>query len=113
MDGSGGYYLKLGIPIIKEHTRYALTDKWILAQKLRIPNIQFTKHMKHKKNEDQNVDTLILLLRGNKIPMEGDTETKLGAESEGVTIQRLPHLKIHPINNHQTQALWQMPIRAC
>jgi hypothetical protein len=29
---------------------------------------------------------------GNKIPMEGVTETKFGAETEGTTIQRLPHL---------------------
>jgi hypothetical protein len=42
---------------------------------------------------------------GNKIPMEGVTETKLGAEPEGTTIQRLPHLGIHPINNHQIQTL--------
>ena len=36
------------------HTRYALTDKWILAQKFRIPKIQFTDHVKLKKKEDQN-----------------------------------------------------------
>ena len=34
---------------------YALTDKWILAQKLGIPKIQFVKHKKIKK-EDQSVD---------------------------------------------------------
>ena len=69
--------------------------------------------MKLKKKEDQSVDTLILLRRGNKIPMEGVTETKCGAETEGMTIQRLPHLGIHPINNHQTQTLLQMPTSAC
>jgi hypothetical protein len=57
------------------------------------------------KNEDQSVDTLILLRRGNKIPMEGVTETKFGEETEGMTIQKLTHLGIHPINNHQTQTL--------
>ena len=57
------------------------------------------------KKEDQSVDTSILLRRGNKIPMEGVTETKFRAETEGTTIQRLPHLGIHPINNHQTQTL--------
>jgi hypothetical protein len=31
--------------------------------------------MKLKKKEYQSVDTLILLGRGNKIPMEGITET--------------------------------------
>jgi hypothetical protein len=65
--------------------------------------------MKLKKKEDQSVDTLILLSRGNKMTMERVTETKFRAETEGMTIQRLPHLGIHPINNHQTQTLWQMP----
>jgi hypothetical protein len=55
----------------------------------------------------------ILLRSGNKIPMEGVTETRFGAETEGMTIQRLPHLGIHPINNHQTETIWQMPTRAC
>jgi hypothetical protein len=53
--------------------------------------------MKLKKREDQNVDTLFLLRMGNKILMEGVTETKFGAETEGRTIQRLPHPGIHPI----------------
>ena len=61
--------------------------------------------MKLKKKENQSVDILILFRRGNKIPMEGVTETKFGAETEGMTIQRLPHLGIHLINNHQTQTL--------
>jgi hypothetical protein len=69
--------------------------------------------MKLKKKEDQSVDSLILLRRGNKIFMEGVTETKCGAETEGMTIQRLPHLGIHPTNNHQTQTLSWMPTRAC
>jgi hypothetical protein len=42
--------------------------------------------MKLKKNEDQSVDTLPLLRIGNKIPMEGVTETKIGAEMKGWTI---------------------------
>jgi hypothetical protein len=37
----------------------ALTDKWILSQKLRIPKIQFTNDMKLKKKEDHSVDTSI------------------------------------------------------
>jgi hypothetical protein len=69
--------------------------------------------MKLKKKEDQSVDTLILLRRGNKIPMEGVSETKFRAETEGMTIQRLPYLGNQPINNHQTQTLWQIPTRAC
>jgi hypothetical protein len=65
------------------------------------------------KKEDQCVDTFMLLRRGNKIPLEGVTETKFRAETEGMTIQRLPHLGIQPINNHQTQTLLQMPTRFC
>ena len=45
--------------------------------------------------------------------MEGVTETKFGSETEGMTIQRLPHLGINPINNYRTQTLFQMPRRAC
>jgi hypothetical protein len=41
--------------------------KWILVQKLRIPKIQFTYHMKLKKKEDQSVDASVLLRRRNKI----------------------------------------------
>jgi hypothetical protein len=65
--------------------------------------------MKLKKKEDQSVDTSFLLRRGNRIPMEGVTETKCGAETEGKTIQGVPHLRIHPINNHQTLTLLWMP----
>jgi hypothetical protein len=60
--------------------------------------------MKLKKNEDQSVDTSFLLRMGNKIPMEGVTETKFGTELEGTTIQRVPH---------QTQTLFHMPARFC
>jgi hypothetical protein len=65
------------------------------------------------KKEDQSVDVSVLLRRGNKIPMEGVTETKFRAEMEGKTIQRLPHQGIHPIYNHQTQTLLHMPERFC
>jgi hypothetical protein len=41
--------------------------------------MEFAKHMKLKKKEDQSVDTLILHRMGYKIPMEGATETKCGA----------------------------------
>ena len=69
--------------------------------------------MKLKKKEDQSVDTSFLLRMGNKIPMEGVTETKFGAKTEGKTIQRLPYPGIHPIYNHQTPALLHMPERFC
>ena len=61
MDVSGEYHPEWGNPITKEHTWYALTDKQILAQKLRISKIQFAKHMKLKEKEDQSVDTSLLL----------------------------------------------------
>ena len=80
---------------------------WMLAQKHRIPKIPFEKHMKLKKKEDQSVDTSLLLR------MEGVTETMFRAEMEGKTIQRLPHRRIHPIYNHQTQTLLHMPARFC
>jgi hypothetical protein len=67
--------------------------------------------MKLKKKEDQSMDTSFLLRMGNKIPMEGVTETKFRAETEGKTIQRLPHLGIHPI--YQTQTLLHMSERFC
>jgi hypothetical protein len=68
--------------------------------------------MKFKK-QDQSVDSLFLLIMGNKIPMEGVTETKFRADMEERTIQRLPHLGIHPINSHQTQTPLHMPGRYC
>jgi hypothetical protein len=70
---------------IRTRRGHVLTDKWILAQKLRY-KIQFAKHMKLKKNKDQSVDTLPLLRNGNKTPMEGVTETKFGAVTKGWTI---------------------------
>jgi hypothetical protein len=70
MDGTRKYHPEWGNTITKEHTWYALTDKWILlAQNLGIPKTQFTDQMKPKK-EDQSMDTLVLLRRGNKNPWE-------------------------------------------
>jgi hypothetical protein len=69
--------------------------------------------MKLKKKEHQSVDTSFLLRMGYKISMEGVTETKFGAETEGRTIQSLPHPGIHPIYSHQTQTLLHMPERFC
>jgi hypothetical protein len=45
-----------------------------IAQKFRIPKIQFTDHMKPKKKEDQNMDASVLLKRGNKILTGGNIE---------------------------------------
>jgi hypothetical protein len=103
-------YIILSEVVTKEHTCYALTEKWKLAQKLEIPTIQFTNHMKLKKKKDH---TCTHLRRGNKTPMEGVTETKCGVETEGMTIQRWTHLGIHPIYKHQIQTLLWRPTNAC
>ena len=59
------------------HDMYSLISEYY-PRNLEYPRykIQFAKHMKLKKNEDQSVDTLPLLRNGNKTPMEGVTETK-------------------------------------
>jgi hypothetical protein len=92
---------------------YPLTVEWILAQKFRIPKIQFTNHMKLKKKEDQSVDYSVFLRSGNKIPMGEDTEKKCGAETEGKAIQRLPDLGIHRICSYQTHTRLWMATSAC
>jgi hypothetical protein len=86
---------------------------WTLAQKLRIPKIQFVKHMRLKRKNTNVWKLRSFLEGGDKIPMERITESKFRAETEGMTIQRLPHQGIYPINNHQTQTLLQIPKRAC
>ena len=52
---------------------------------------------KSRRKEGPTVDTLILLRMGNKIPIEGVTEIKFRAQTEGMTIQRLPYLGIQVI----------------
>jgi hypothetical protein len=69
--------------------------------------------MKPKKKEDQNVDDPVFFRKLNKIFTGGDMETKCGTETEGKTIQRLPHHGIHIIYCHQTQTLLWMLGSAC
>jgi hypothetical protein len=83
-----------------------------ISPETRIPKIQLPKHKKIKK-EDQCVDTSFLPRIQNKIPMEVIKETKFVAETEGRTIQRLPHPGIHPLYNYQSQILLYMPERFC
>jgi hypothetical protein len=68
-------------------------------------NLEYPKYnlqnKKIKKKEDQRVHTSFLLRIENRIPREGVTEKKFGAETKRWTIQRLPHLGIHPIISHQ------------
>jgi hypothetical protein len=57
--------------------------------------------MKPKKKKEQNVDASVLFRRLNKTLKGGIMMTKYGAETEGKAIQRLPHLRNHPIYSHQ------------
>jgi hypothetical protein len=85
----------------------------MLAQKLGIPKIQFTKHMKLKKKEDQSVILQSFLEGGTKCPWKELQRQIVEQRLKKITIQRLPHLGIHPINNPQTQTLLWMPSKAC
>ena len=51
------------------------------------------------------MDILVLLRRGNKISMGGDTEINCGAETEGKTIQRLFPLYISHIQSPNTDTM--------
>jgi hypothetical protein len=55
--------------------------------------------VKLKKKEDQRMDASVLLKRVNKILTGENMETKYGAENEGKTILRLPHLGGDPLPN--------------
>ena len=117
MDGTRKYHPEWGNTITKEHTWYALYDKCILTQKLKIPIIQFTDYMKLKKKEDHSVDTWIFLRRCVKTTMWGDTNTKFEEEPEWKLTQWLPHQWLYPIYSYQNQILlwmltsayWQEP----
>jgi hypothetical protein len=65
--------------------------------------------VKLKKEKDQSVGSSVLLRKGNKIITGANTETTYRTETEGKANQRLPHLGIHPIYSHQTQAVLWMP----
>ena len=110
MCATGKYHSEWGNPITKEHTWYALTDKWILTQNLGISKTQLTDKMNLKNMEEQSMDTLSFLEGGTKYLQE---EIQCEAESEGKTIQRLPHLEIHPIYSYKSQTLLWMPTSTC
>jgi hypothetical protein len=65
------------------------------------------------KKEDQSVGASVLLGWVNNILTGGNLETTCGAETEGKTIQRLPHLGIHLIYSCQTWILLRMLGSAC
>jgi hypothetical protein len=77
MDGSRNIILS---EVTKEHTWYALTDKWILGKEHGIPTKQL---MKLKRKKDQRVDASVLLTRGNKIIKGSRGWEGLGRKREG------------------------------
>jgi hypothetical protein len=81
----------------------------MLFKRYNLQNIRKSRRTK----TNTSLDTSFLLRIGNKIPMEGVTETKFRAKKKGWTIQKLPHPGIHPIISHQTQTLLHMPARFC
>ena len=78
--------------ITKEHTWYAHTDKCILAQKLRIPKIQFTDHMKLKKKEDLSVVVWSFLDRETICPWEEIQRQNVEQRLKGRTPRDCPTL---------------------
>ena len=54
----------------QKNTQYVLTDKWILAQNLGPPKIQFTDHMKLKKRKTKVWILQSFLEGGTKYPWE-------------------------------------------
>ena len=64
-----------------------------------------------QENQEEGIPTCgyFLFRIGNKLSIEVVTETRFGAKMKGWTIQRLPHLGIHPIISHQTH----MPAIVC
>ena len=63
MDGTRKCHPEWGNPITKEHIWYALTNKGMLAQKLKINKLQFTKL---KKKEDLSEGASVPLRKGTK-----------------------------------------------
>ena len=116
MDGYGGFHPEWGNPITKEHTWRALTDKLILDQKTR--SLEYPRYNSQTTWNSWKRKTIVWthqsILEGlNKALMEGVTELQCGVETDEMTIQRLTHLGIHPIYNHQAQTLLWRPTRAC
>jgi hypothetical protein len=69
--------------------------------------------MKLVKKENQSVDASVLFRRGKEILIGVNMGTKYAVETEGKTIQKLPHLGVHPIYSHLTWMLLWMPRSAC
>ena len=70
MYGTRKCHPEQGNPVTKERTWYALTNKWMLVQKLKINNLQFTQHRKLKKKEDLSEGTMVPTRKGTKCSQE-------------------------------------------
>jgi hypothetical protein len=74
-------------------------------------NTQDTSHKTHETQEGEpKCGYFNPSYKREQYTMEGVTETKCGAETERMTIQKLPHRGIYPINNNQTQKICVPPI---
>jgi hypothetical protein len=101
MDRPRKYHPEWGTQITKEYTWYALTDKWILTQKLQITKIQCTDHLKIKK-EDQTVGASVLLRRRTKYSQEQiwrqSAEQRLKERPFCPTWEYIPYTVTKPIH---------------
>ena len=77
MDQTRKYHPVLDNPVKKEYICYVLTDKLLIARKLRKPTIQLTNHMKLKKKEDHSVHVSVILREGKKTVIGGRARKRL------------------------------------
>jgi hypothetical protein len=101
---------------IKNNEFMKFLDKWMYLE----DNILSELTQSQKNKDDMDLLIIGYQPRSSEYFLEGGTkhpwkklETKFRAESEEMTIQRLPNLGIHPTNNNRTQTLWPKPTRAC
>jgi hypothetical protein len=69
--------------------------------------------MKLKKEEDKSVEVSVHPRMRNKMLLGENMETNCRAETEGMIIQSLLNLWIHPIYRHKIQSLLWIPTSAC
>ena len=112
MGGSRGYHSERGNPITKEHTWYALTDSGYYPRNLECP--RYTSQTKwSSRRRKTKVWILQSFFEGKTKHPWKELQRQSVGQREGMTIQRLPHLEIHPIYIHQTHTRLWMPTSAC
>jgi hypothetical protein len=79
------------------------------------PNTQDTIHRPHEAQEEGRLKygCFSPSLKENNILTGANMEIKCRAETEGKTIQRLPHLGTNPIYSYQNQTLLWMSRSVC